>query len=150
MTKPLSAEDRRYRAYRARNETVRAMGYESYTKYLESELWATIRLTVLAERPLCHSCGAPATQVHHGCYKRRVLEGRDRTQLFPVCGKCHKEAEFRNRDGEKLNPHQATVKLNQIRKNNDGKPKKKKKGGRPELGLRHKYKWQLRRLRRGR
>jgi hypothetical protein len=113
--KPLvPPEERRRRIYRERNRILKAMGFASYRDYLEGDLWASIRTAVLKERPCCFACGRPAIQVHHRCYNKKVLEGRDHGRLFSVCRSCHHRIEFRDRDHEKLNPRQATIKLNQM------------------------------------
>lgn len=90
------------------------MGYASYQTYLKSDLWASIRSQVLKDDPDCYAnCGRKATQVHHGKYTKKELEGRRLSFLYPVCGYCHWKSEFREKDNEKLSPKQATTKLKQ-------------------------------------
>jgi hypothetical protein len=107
-------EIRRARVYRERNRNIRAMGFKDYADYLKSDLWKGIRARVLSERPFCKGCGKDATQVHHSAYRKKDLEGRDLRRLHSTCGGCHFKAEFRRRDGAKLNPKQATLKLKQM------------------------------------
>jgi 5-methylcytosine-specific restriction endonuclease McrA len=48
--------------------------------------WPAIRATQLAAFPLCHECGAVATEVHH-VRGRRGGHGPD--NLWSLCGSCH-------------------------------------------------------------
>jgi hypothetical protein len=111
----ISPEDRRARVYRERNRVVRAMGFASYAQYLQSSLWADIRSRVLSRSPECFACGARATQAHHTAYRKKDLEGRDLGRILAVCAGCHRKAEFRATDSEKLNTAQASAKLRQAR-----------------------------------
>ena len=106
-----SLEDQRMVIYRERNRNIRAMGFKSYGHYLKSPLWFKIRDEVLRSKPDCVRCGKPATQVHHGKYRKKDLEGRDLNFLYSVCARCHHWAEFRSSDNAKLTPKQATHKL---------------------------------------
>jgi hypothetical protein len=111
----VSPEERRRRVYRERNLNLRAMGFASYKEYLRSDLWRSIRARVLEAHPDCFACGGTATQVHHRTYRKKDLEGRDLRKLFAVCASCHERCEFRDGDGEKLNPVQSTAKLKMAR-----------------------------------
>lgn len=67
----------------------------NYAEYLASPQWRRIRQRVLRrDRGLCRSCGRRAYQVHHGSYSRATMEGRELSQLFAVCGRCHLAATF--------------------------------------------------------
>jgi hypothetical protein len=67
----------------------------AYGEYLKGESWKRIRRLVLRrDRGRCRSCGRRAWQVHHASYERAVLEGRDLSQLFALCGTCHLAATF--------------------------------------------------------
>ena len=105
---------KRITAYRERNRIIRAMGFSDYADYLRSDLWASIRKRVLAVSSTCHVCRGVANQVHHRSYRKCDLNGTDTRRLFPICGPCHSRIEFRDSDGEKLNPSQATAKMRLI------------------------------------
>ena len=102
--------------YTQRNNILRNMGFSNYAAYLKSPLWDGIRASVLARNPCCFVCEQPASQVHHTCYRRSDLTGKDMRRLVSLCAGCHHEIEFRNKDHEKLNVKQATVKMRQLRK----------------------------------
>lgn len=102
-------------AYRERNRILAAMGFSSYKAYLNSALWKTIRTKVLESNPFCFVCNANAFQVHHAKYRKKDLEGRDLSFLYPVCQRCHSDGEF---DGDqKLSPKRATTKMRKMRRN---------------------------------
>jgi len=107
--------ERRIRAYRERNRILRSRGYNTYAEYLKSELWQSIRARVLAQSRECYACGGYANQAHHHSYRKPDLDGRDIRRISPICHRCHKIIEFRERDDEKLNPAQATAKMRQLR-----------------------------------
>lgn len=70
------------------------LGFASYDEYLESDFWKAIRERVFAEKgKKCVKCGKPANTVHHSRYDRATLMGETIESLFPVCRKCHIEAE---------------------------------------------------------
>lgn len=107
-----SHEDQLRDAYSERRESLRALGFTTYKDYLNSDLWASIRSSVLAKNKHCiGGCGRRATQVHHGRYAISDLDGRSSTNLYPVCDKCHRRCEFSNDRNVKLTPAQATEKL---------------------------------------
>lgn len=108
-----SPVERRIAVYRERNRNLRAMGFDSYADYLRSDLWASIRSRVLAPGTKCLVCLDVATQAHHEAYRKCDLEGRDLRRIHPLCSGCHRRIEFRDRDGEKLNPAQARAKMRQ-------------------------------------
>lgn len=107
-------EINRMRVYRERNRVLLSMGFKSYKEYLASPLWISIRNGFLEDNKVCFGCGGDATEVHHRCYTKKVLSGRGRNHMYPVCRSCHERIEFRDRDGMKLSPRQATNKLKQI------------------------------------
>lgn len=101
----------RQREYGERRTALFELGFKTYTEYLASPLWASIRAKVIRPGTRCAGgCERYATQVHHGKYTLAVLKGRDLRHLYPVCGGCHLSSEFTAR-GEKLNPTRATNKL---------------------------------------
>ena len=100
-------------AYAKRDRVLWKLGYNSYAEYLASPLWKAIRARVLAASPECSACPRKATQVHHQRYTEPVLRGQLDHCLSPVCGSCHKKAEFGERRGKpfKLTPKVATQRL---------------------------------------
>jgi hypothetical protein len=109
-----SLEEQRMVIYRERNRNIRAMGFASYTEYLKSDLWESIRATVLSADNTCWVCGTLATQVHHTKYRKKDLAGRDLAFLKPICAGCHRFGEF-DKHGVKLTPKLATRRM-KIRK----------------------------------
>jgi hypothetical protein len=107
--------EKRRRIYTERNRVLKVLGFDSYSKYLESDTWKQLRAFVLKENPKCFACQKPSTQVHHTIYIKLVLEGKSTRGLIATCAGCHFKAEFRLHDGEKLNPKQATAKLKQMK-----------------------------------
>ena len=114
-------EARRVRQYTRRNEILARMGYPTYAAYLASPLWAKVRRAFFADverdflggdRP-CWSCGAHATQVHHGRYTKKNLTGESFHHLYAVCRKCHEACEFSD-DGEKLSPRDSVLRLQKL------------------------------------
>lgn len=79
--------------YRRRDILLKRLGFKTYSHYLGSELWKSIRSRVLSRSPEC-LCGKTAAQVHHRSYAEEVLLGRDLTPLLSVCFRCHKKIEF--------------------------------------------------------
>jgi len=45
----------------------------------------------------CACCPNKATQVHHRCYRPRVLSGEDTSLLIALCATCHKTVDFDER-----------------------------------------------------
>lgn len=83
------------RLLRTRNKELEKMGFNSYTQYLDSELWDSIRQRVVQYKGWrCCTCGAPHTEIHHYDYSPESLRGDDLTNLWPICGTCHKEVHF--------------------------------------------------------
>jgi len=61
-----------------------------YKNYLESEEWQNARKMVLKYYPKCCRCGSTdRLNVHHGSYKNLTKEKP--SDLFVLCGSCHKE-----------------------------------------------------------
>lgn len=80
---------------RKRAVFLRSLGFSSYREYLRSDLWAQIRLEVLAAAEhKCVRCGSVATQVHHRYYSLHALNGKDKTGLSAICRDCHWYIEF--------------------------------------------------------
>jgi 5-methylcytosine-specific restriction endonuclease McrA len=109
-------ESRRVRQYTRRNEILARMGFRSYAAYLASPLWARVRRAFLDYAGLpCWSCGAFATQVHHGRYTKKNLTGESFHHLYALCRRCHEACEFSD-DGEKLSPRDSVVRLKRTRR----------------------------------
>ena len=83
------------RPFLTRQRVLRKLGFASYQEYLASDLWKGIRERVLADaNHTCRLCGRRATQVHHTRYNPATMRGMRLNELVPVCGRCHKDAEF--------------------------------------------------------
>lgn len=67
----------------------------AYKDYLASPAWKRIRKAVLRrDGKRCRSCGAEATEVHHGQYDPATMRGADLSWLFSICHPCHEAATF--------------------------------------------------------
>lgn len=90
----IGSEQRRKLAnepYADRNETLRLLGFPTYSAYSRSVLWKIVRQRALdVYGHICKACGAKATQVHHASYVREVLIGEDVRGLVPLCSRCHR------------------------------------------------------------
>ena len=96
--------------YKQRDDNLKALGFQSYKEYLNSDLWDGIRKSVLKRyNRRCIACGGTAKQVHHRSYEVDVLAGHNTKPLIPICKECHKHIEFT--DGEKLTTVDADNKL---------------------------------------
>jgi 5-methylcytosine-specific restriction endonuclease McrA len=99
--------------YSDRSAALSSIGFASYKEYLNSALWARIRLEVLNQSTTCHACTNIPTQVHHTLYTADALLGKDLSKLYPVCSRCHFAAEFADPKGKKKrDPKRATQSLN--------------------------------------
>jgi len=66
-----------------------------YDKYLVSDEWLQISEKVKQEAGYkCACCSKKAENVHHRCYRPRVLSGEDTSLLIALCEKCHKTVDF--------------------------------------------------------
>jgi hypothetical protein len=71
---------------------------EGYQDYLESKCWRAISDAVKKEAGYkCACCPKKATDVHHRCYRPRVLSGEDTSLLIALCRDCHKKVDFDER-----------------------------------------------------
>ena len=96
------------RIYEIRSQNLESLGFTSYTDYLGSELWTSIRKRVLDEKGLNCRCGNPATQIHHAQYDLEAMNGCDLSHLWPICAPCHRRAEY-TRANRKRPPGDATA-----------------------------------------
>jgi hypothetical protein len=89
--------------YSDRNETLRLIGFKSYSAYTRSKLWKIIRARAfeLLGRD-CKRCNRPANQIHHASYSREVLTGEDVRGLMPLCAGCHRSASLTNPNSKAL------------------------------------------------
>ncbi len=98
-------------AYERRDEVLAGMGFSSYEKYRESDLWKKIRRRALDEKGTqCVRCGDSTHLVHHVSYSSAVLSGEDLSGLIPVCHRCHKRIEF-DKSGKKRSLEEANLAL---------------------------------------
>lgn len=114
----------RFTHYRMRSDILRKIGYRSYQEYLKSDLWSSIRANMLNMYPYCYVCGDHATQVHHANYLKKTLLGRDYTDLYTLCSRCHFKSEFKSKTGKKLGVKQARQKMRQMKRHLDKKDEK--------------------------
>lgn len=104
-----------------------------YRAYLASPLWQRIKARVLKrDKHRCRSCGRKAWQVHHGQYGQAVMEGRDDSWLFSLCGSCHLCTTF-DVNGNKRPPHEVREWAEALRARPAKTPKAK-----PKKARRHK------------
>lgn len=79
--------------YEIRDRNLLELGYYSYGQYLKSSKWKEIKEKVAPRSKKCVRCGKAAEQIHHGNYDIKTLDGQDMQFLFPVCRRCHRNAE---------------------------------------------------------
>jgi len=92
----------KYRCYAVRDRHLRGLGYESYSEYLLSPLWASIRARVYSLKGrTCRLCPHVAEVCHHQSYAPAVLRGDDITHILPLCRRCHHEIEYNHRGGKR-------------------------------------------------
>lgn len=96
--------------YQKRDVVLRAMGFDSYNQYLNSELWSDIRQKIIGAHRVCWKCDSLASVVHHRRYDLPTLMGLDLCGLVAVCQDCHEEAEYLY--GRKSSMRQANDALN--------------------------------------
>jgi hypothetical protein len=86
------------KCYTERNENLKQLGFNSYDEYLKSPLWQEIRNKVLErDKQICCVCSKVGNQVHHLSYNIEVLNGQDMDKLKCICGRCHKQIEFKGK-----------------------------------------------------
>jgi hypothetical protein len=78
-----------------------------YKDYLNSDMWRRISEKIKTDAGhKCACCPKKSTQVHHRCYRPRVLSGEDTSLLIALCGTCHKAVD-RDKGGK---PREANAK----------------------------------------
>lgn len=81
--------------YLRRSVNLRKLGFETYSEYLQSDLWKSIRQWVLKrDRYICRRCKGRAWQVHHKKYVMKAMNGTNLGLLVSLCGDCHKFCEW--------------------------------------------------------
>ncbi len=82
-------------SYKSRNENLKTLGFVSYSAYLASPLWASVRDLVTEQRGTrCVKCREPMACLHHQRYSLGDLTGDDLSHIHPICNRCHKKVEF--------------------------------------------------------
>lgn len=78
-------------AIKDRESSLEVLGYDTYTAYLNSALWAKIRRRVYARaNGKCEACGERKPEnVHHWSYSVATLLGKKLKHLEAVCKICH-------------------------------------------------------------
>lgn len=80
--------------YEYRDDNLARLGFDSYKKYLRSELWKAIRKTVMErDHYRCQYCGRRANSVHHRAYDPKTLTGECLHALSSICSGCHRRIE---------------------------------------------------------
>lgn len=80
--------------YFHRRFVLKRLGFSSYSEYLNSELWAEIRSSVLdRDGRKCKLCSMTAAVVHHIEYTLVTLRGDCLDSLVSLCRSCHDNIE---------------------------------------------------------
>lgn len=111
----------KYWLYEKRNAILKELGYNSYSEYLNSELWKNIRSEILKTRWSCEICGDKSTVLHHKAYNKMTLIGKANFNILSLCNSCHFKVEFT--DNKKLTLQQSNKK--ERKKSKDIKPTNK-------------------------
>ncbi len=78
-----------------RDESLKELGFSSYSDYLESPMWKAIQVRALERaKGKCACCGDRATQVHHRAYDVATMRGAVPKNLVALCRVCHRAIEF--------------------------------------------------------
>lgn len=116
-------------SYRSRNLVLASMGFDTYAKYLASNLWREVREKVFAAKGrCCHLCSSPASELHHNRYSHADLTGKCIDFIDPICRACHDRIEF-DRKGRKMDLNAVRSRYHNLRNN---KPKARPQAPRPE------------------
>lgn len=87
---------RKLPCYEARKVQLIKLGYKNYAEYLESELWQSIKKSLLRRHKLCVICGNSSVVLHHLSYDADTLLGVTSHCLVSLCNPCHAKIEFDN------------------------------------------------------
>ena len=85
-------------SYKERSNTLKDLGYSSYSDYLKSDEWSTIRRYFLGTHPTCLVCSKKSQQIRHLAYDARTLLGLEDMNLVALCESCHYLIEFDSHD----------------------------------------------------
>jgi hypothetical protein len=117
--------------YEERGRSLQILGYASYSDYLRSPLWGSIRSKVIARSPFCRLCRVRlSTQAHHTSYCLPIMGGQRIASIWALCGRCHLRVEF-TCDGDKRSFLWALKRAKKL----DKWAKKFKRNLRPKLPL---------------
>ena len=84
--------------YRERSDSLISLGFIDYKSYLKSDLWKSIRLSVLKDNNYkCKYCKEKAFLVHHSSYDLQTMAGNNKAYLYAVCNKCHASGHWTGR-----------------------------------------------------
>lgn len=88
------SEKKSQHGYTIRNQNLKALGFNSYKHYLNSQMWLEIRKLAFAKHGThCFKCGQHATELHHSSYDLKTLSGATLEFIHPICRECHLAAE---------------------------------------------------------
>lgn len=106
-------------SYMNKNDILKVLGFETYTKYLQSSLWKKIRSDVLIKQEYkCCACKNRADQVHHRKYTLQNLSGKNDEFLVAICKGCHYRIEFTKKKKNTLTTANRLLDKKINRKNN--------------------------------
>lgn len=101
--------------YYIRDEILKDLGFSSYWSYLNSDLWKTIRKSVMSrDHYKCTCCGNPVECVHHVRYDADTMSGRTLKWLTSLCNKCHQKIEC-TKKGKKLSYNESLSRYNSMK-----------------------------------
>jgi len=83
--------------YTSRSKILEKLGFDSYSDYVESDMWKDVCESIMGEDTKCSVCGEVATILHHDDYSIETLRGDKTEGLFPLCKTCHFCVEFRTK-----------------------------------------------------
>lgn len=141
--------------YANRDANLEKIGYESYSEYLQSDLWKMIRREKLKKYQKCLLCTENSQVVHHLNYNVETLVGKNHSALVCLCHTCHEIIEI-DVHGQKRSLEEANKTLRFLADKNGYTPnvvkrihksKKKKKNKQPQQQLSKRAKKELERER---
>lgn len=71
-----------------RDKFLKDLGYNTYSDYLKSDLWALIKKEYLSKREVCANCEELPTDIFHVFWTVDNLIGKDYCGLLPLCRSC--------------------------------------------------------------
>lgn len=108
-----------FSSYAHRDQILSELGYSSYSAYLASPLWESIRAAVFKRSGRrCYCCSRVGHQIHHRSYTYSQLSGESTDTMAPIYRKCHEKVEF---DGDrKVTLEEANVRFEELRSRRKG------------------------------